>query len=88
VQKEYNCNSDKMAEYLAEVRRLEKFFDGFEVQYAPRLNNRDADHLAWMASSRALTLSDVIVEKLTKPSIKAAEPVEGVDLMVIEGPEQ
>jgi hypothetical protein len=88
VQKEYNCNSDKMAEYLAEVRRLEKFFDGFEVRYAPRLNNRDADHLAWMASSRALTLSDVIVEKLTKPSIKAAEPVEGVDLMVIEGPEQ
>jgi hypothetical protein len=41
-----------------------------------------------MASSRALTLSDVIVKKLTKPSIKAAEPVEGVDLMVIEGPEQ
>jgi ribonuclease HI len=55
VQKEYDCNSDMMAEYLAEVRRIEKFFDGFEVRYVPRLNNRDADHLAWIASSRAPT---------------------------------
>jgi ribonuclease HI len=31
VQKEYGCNDDKMADYLAEVRRMEKFFDGFEV---------------------------------------------------------
>jgi hypothetical protein len=39
VQKEYDCNNDKMTEYLAEVRRLEKFFDGFEVRYVPRLDN-------------------------------------------------
>jgi ribonuclease HI len=26
VQKEYGCNDDKMADYLAEVRRIEKFF--------------------------------------------------------------
>jgi hypothetical protein len=26
VQKEYGCNNDKMAEYLAEVRRMEMFF--------------------------------------------------------------
>jgi ribonuclease HI len=55
VQKEYDCNNDKMAEYLAEVRRLEKFFDGFEVRYVPRLDNRDTDHLVWIASSRAPT---------------------------------
>jgi hypothetical protein len=35
-----------IAEYLAEVRRMEKFFDGFEVQYAPCLDNHDTDHLA------------------------------------------
>jgi hypothetical protein len=35
-----------MAKYLAEVRRMEKFFDGFKVWYVPRLDNRDADHLA------------------------------------------
>jgi hypothetical protein len=46
VQKEYNCNNDKMPDYLAEVRRMEKFFDGFEVRYVPHLDNWDADHLA------------------------------------------
>jgi ribonuclease HI len=46
VQKEYDCNSDMMAEYLAEVRRMEKFFDGFEVRYVPYLDNCDADYLA------------------------------------------
>jgi hypothetical protein len=53
---------------------MEKFFDGFEVRYALRLDNRDADHLAWIASSRAPTLPNVIIEKLSKPSVKAAEP--------------
>jgi hypothetical protein len=77
-----------MAEYLTEVRRLEKFFDSFEVQYVPCLDNRDADHLAWIASSRALTPPDVIVEKLTKPSVKAAEPIEKADLIIIYGTEQ
>jgi hypothetical protein len=35
-----------MVLYLAEVCRVEKLFDGFEVRYAPRLDNRHADHLA------------------------------------------
>jgi hypothetical protein len=55
VQKEYDYNNDKMAEYLVEVQRMEKFFDGFEVRYVPHLNNCDADHLAWIASSRVPT---------------------------------
>jgi ribonuclease H / adenosylcobalamin/alpha-ribazole phosphatase len=46
VQKEYDCNNGKMAKYLAEVRRMEKFFDGFAVQYDPHLGNHDADYLA------------------------------------------
>jgi hypothetical protein len=79
-----------MTDYLAEVRMMEKFFDGFEVRYVPRLDNRDVDHLAWIASSRAPTSPDVIIEKLSKPStrpeeedINAAKP----DLMVIDEPE-
>jgi hypothetical protein len=75
-----------MARYLAEVRMIEKFFDGFEVQYVPRLDNHDADHLAWIASSWAPTPSDVIVEKLSKPSIKPEESTSeavGTDLVVI-----
>jgi hypothetical protein len=70
VQKEYDCNNDMMAEYLAEVHRMEKFFDAFEVWYVPRLKNRDADHVAWIASSRAPTPPDVIIERLFKHSLK------------------
>jgi hypothetical protein len=88
VQKEYNSNNDKMAEYLTEVRRMEKFFDGFEIRYVPRLDNRDADHLAWIASSRVPILSNVVIEKLTKPSVKAVETLREADLMIIDGAEQ
>jgi hypothetical protein len=88
VQKEYDCNNDKMAEYLAKVRRLEKFFDGFEVRYVPRLDSRDADHLAWIASFRAPTPPDVILERLAKLSVKAIEPSEDTGVMVIDGPDQ
>jgi ribonuclease HI len=88
VQKEYDYNNDKMTEYLAEVRRLEKFFDGFEVRYVPRLDNRDADHLAWIASSRAPTPPDVILERLAKPSVKATKPSEDTCFMVIDRPDQ
>jgi hypothetical protein len=66
-------NYDKMANYLEEVHRMEKFFDRFEVRYVPRLDNCDVDHLAWIASSRRPTLPDVIFEKLSKPSVKPAE---------------
>jgi hypothetical protein len=46
VQKEYDCNKDMMVGYLAEVRRMEKFFDGYEVWYVPHLDNCDVYHLA------------------------------------------
>jgi ribonuclease HI len=88
VQKEYGCNDDKMTDYLAEVRRMEKFFDGFKVRYVPCLDNWDADHLAWIASFRAPIPSDVIVEKLTKPSIKSVETLRETDLIIIDGAEQ
>jgi hypothetical protein len=80
-----------MAEYLAEVHRIEKFFNGFEVWYVPRLDNQDAHHLMWIASSRAPTPSVVIVEKLSKPLVKSAEGVNEAinqDLMIIDEPEQ
>jgi hypothetical protein len=59
-----------MTEYLVELCRMEKFFDEFEVRYVPRLDNHDADNLAWIVSSRAPTLPDVIIKKLSKPLIK------------------
>jgi hypothetical protein len=80
-----------MTEYLAEVRRIDKFFYGFEVRYVPRLDNCDTDHLAWIASSRAPTLPDVIIEKLSKPLVKLAKADNKAiqqDLMVIDELEQ
>jgi hypothetical protein len=77
-----------MTGYLTEVRRMEKFFYGFEVRYDPRLDNQDVVHLAWIASSRAPTPPDVIIEKLTKLSVKAAEMLKETDLMIIDGAEQ
>jgi hypothetical protein len=35
-----------MAEYLAVVHRMEKFFDQVEVRYVPHRDNHDANHLA------------------------------------------
>jgi hypothetical protein len=51
------------------------------------LDNCDADYLAWTTSSRAPTLPDVIIEKLTKPSVRTAEEdidAAKPDLMVID----
>jgi hypothetical protein len=54
------------------------------------LGNHDTNHLAWIYFSRAQTLPDVIIEKLSKPSVKPPEPTSkavGQDLMVIDEPE-
>jgi hypothetical protein len=66
-------------------------FDSFEVGYVPRLDNRDADHLAWIPSFRAPTPLDVIIEKLSKPSVKPPESTKEAirqDLMVVDDLEQ
>jgi hypothetical protein len=79
-----------MAEHLAEVHRMDKFFDGFEVRYVPWLDNHDADHLAWIASSRVPTPPDVIVERLSKPSLKSEASTSKIEheLMTIDEPAQ
>jgi hypothetical protein len=87
AQKEYDYNNDKMTEYLAEVHMMEKFFDEFEVRYISHLDNHDGDHLAWITSSRAPTMLNVIFKKLTKPSVRPAkESIDAakLDLMVID----
>jgi hypothetical protein len=80
-----------MTKYLAEVHKMEKFFDGFELRYISRLDNCNVNHLVWIASSRAPTLPNVIIEKLTKRSVRSAE--EAIDaakpeMMVIDEPQQ
>ena len=91
VQKEYSCNDHRMAEYLAEVQKMEKHFDGFEVRYEPRLDNKDADHLAWIASSRSPVPEDVILEKLSTPSAAIQSqglPSAGAEVMLLDMPNE
>jgi hypothetical protein len=79
-----------MADYLAEMCMMEKFFDGFEVRYVPSLDNCDVDYLPWIASSRAPTPPDVVIEKLSKSSVRPAEEAIDAakpDLMVVDEPE-
>jgi hypothetical protein len=55
------------------------------------LDNHNADHMAWITSSRAPTPSDVTIKKLSKPSVKLEESISeatGADLMVIDEPTQ
>jgi hypothetical protein len=68
-----------------------KFFNRFEVWYVSRLDNHDVNHLSWITSSRAPTSPNVIIEKLSKRSVKPAESTSEAieqDLMVIDEPEQ
>jgi hypothetical protein len=91
VQKEFDYKIEKIIKCLLQVRIMGKFFNGFEVRYVPWFNNQDTNHLAWIASSRAPTPPNVIVEKLFKHSVKAAESSEataGQDLMVIDESKQ
>jgi hypothetical protein len=90
VQKEYECNNYMIAKYVAEVCRMKKFFDGFKVRNVPRFDNRDADYLAWIASSKAPTPLDVIIERLSKPSMKPEESIGKAkpELMIIDVPAQ
>jgi hypothetical protein len=54
------------------------------------LDNCDADQLAWIASSRAPISPDVIVERLSKPSVKCEESTSKAEpeLMIIDEPAQ
>jgi hypothetical protein len=55
------------------------------------LDNHNVDYLAWITSSRAPTPPDVIIKKLSNPSIKPVEAISEAikqDLMVIDKPDQ
>jgi hypothetical protein len=59
-----------MDAYCAEVRKLEKKFQGLEILHVLRDSNVAADVLAKLGSDRAKVLLGVFVEELPSPSIK------------------
>jgi hypothetical protein len=59
-----------MDAYCAEVRKLEKNFQGLEILHVLRDSNVAADILAKLGSDRAKVPPFVSVEELSAPSIK------------------
>jgi hypothetical protein len=59
-----------MDAYCAEVRKLEKHFQGLEILHVLRDSNVAADILAKLGSDRAKVPPGVFVEELSVPSIK------------------
>jgi hypothetical protein len=59
-----------MDTYCAEVRKLEKNFQGLEILHVLRYSNIAADVLAKLGSDRAKVSPGVFVKELLSPSIK------------------
>nr|CAJ86273.1 H0901F07.10 [Oryza sativa] len=70
VHKDYKCSNPELSKYLAEVRKLEKKFDGIEVRHVYRKDNVEPDDLARRASRRESLEPGTFLDILTKPSVK------------------
>nr|CAH66039.1 H0515C11.15 [Oryza sativa]CAH66246.1 OSIGBa0101A01.2 [Oryza sativa] len=70
VHKDYKCSNPELSKYLAEVRKLEKWFDGIEVRHVYRKDNVEPDDLARRASRREPLEPGTFLDILTKPSMK------------------
>jgi ribonuclease HI len=70
VEKESEAREPELIKYLAEVRKMERYFWGFTIEHLPRKMNGEADELAKKAAKREVMPPDVFFEILTAPSIK------------------
>ena len=62
VNKDWDCTKDNMDAYYAEVRKLEKIFQGLEIHHVLRDSNVAADVLAKLGSDRAKVPPGIFVE--------------------------
>jgi ribonuclease HI/transposase InsO family protein len=77
VGKEYQCSDPMMAAYLAEVRKMERRFDGLELRHVLRRENQLADELARAASARAPLPVAAFEERLNIPTVSVPIRDEG-----------
>ena len=84
-----------MDAYCAEVRKLEKIFQGLEIHHVLRDSNVAADVLAKLGSDRAKVPPGIFVEELTAPSIKQPrntekekETMDPMEIDQVEEPDQ
>jgi hypothetical protein len=61
------CHDHKMEAYCAEVRKLEAKFDRLELRHIPRRDNKEADSLTKISSTRDIPLGGLLLEELMRP---------------------
>jgi hypothetical protein len=64
-----------MDAYCAEVRKLEKHFQGLEILHVLRDSNVAADILAMLGLDRVKVPPSVFIEELLAPSIKQPDEI-------------
>jgi ribonuclease HI len=69
VNNDWDCAKETMDAYCAEVRKLERHFQGLEFHHVVRDLNVGANILAKLGSDRAAVPSGVFVQELTQSSI-------------------
>jgi ribonuclease HI len=74
IEKECITRDETLERYLATVRRMERFFKGFTVQYIERTKNEGADELAKAAAKKAVVPPEVFFQVMEDPSVKIVEP--------------
>ena len=70
VNKDWDCIKETMDAYYAEVRKLEKHFQGLEIHHVIRDLNVAANIFAKLGSDRVQVPASVIIQELDAPSIK------------------
>jgi ribonuclease HI len=70
IEKECIAGEPTLEKYLALVRRMEKNFKGFTIEYIDRNKNSEADELAKAAAHNNPLLADVFLQTITDASTK------------------
>jgi ribonuclease HI len=75
VNKDWDCIKNNIDTYCAEVRKLEKNFQGLEILHVLRDSNIAADVLAKLGLDRVKVPPGVFIEELPSPSIKQPDEI-------------
>jgi hypothetical protein len=70
VEKESEAKEQELIKYLAEVRKMERHFQGFTIEHMQRKRNGEADELAKKDARGEAMPPDVFFEILTAPSTR------------------
>jgi ribonuclease HI len=84
IEKECIAREPTLKRYLALIRRMEKYFEGFTMEHIERSKNFKADELAKAAAHNTPLPADAFFEVVPDVLIKIVETKSGV-INLIEG---